>query len=372
MRHKSITIENEKYLIKLYAYEASNNVDEYYMTISLTDATMTFEEQLSTIISAYHSAIDSNNLNDAKPALMRFYLSDAANQRPILEEKIDQDCAISIIQQVPLNGTKVALWVYLMTNTNNERIDEHSYRVSHNGYDEIWSTQYTSDGQDSQEQMENIFHYYVNALSNNECTLKDNCIRTWLYVNDIDNHYAGVVRGRNHVFDEEGLTDDTHYIASTGIGGRDADHRILCKMNAIAIKGIKPEQIHYLYALDHLNRTSEYGVRFERGTYVDFDERRRVYISGTASIDNQGNIMYPGDIRKQTERMWENIEALLKEAECTFEHVAEITVYLRDISDYTVVEKMFREKFPSTPYIILRAPVCRPGWLIESECIAIK
>lgn len=202
--------------------------------------------------------------------------------------------------------------------------------------------------------------------------MAENCIRTWFYVNDIDNQYAGVVRARNVVFDAAGLTEKTHYVASTGIDGRDADPRVYCKMNAIAIKGIKKEQIHYLYALNHLNRTSEYGVRFERGTFVDFANRRRVYISGTASINNKGEIMYEGDIRKQVYRMWENIEALLKEAECTFDNVAEFSVYLRDSADYAVVDKMYKEKFPHTPYIILNAAVCRPGWLIESECIALK
>ena len=28
--------------------------------------------------------------------------------------------------------------------------------------------------------------------------------------------------------------------------------------------------------------------------------------------------MYAGDVRRQTERMWENVEALLKEADCGF------------------------------------------------------
>ena len=66
----------------------------------------------------------------------------------------------------------------------------------------------------------------------------------------------------------------------------------------------------YLYAPTHLNPTYEYGVSFERGTYVDYGDRRQVFISGTASINHRGEVVYPGDIRKQTERMWENVETL--------------------------------------------------------------
>ena len=96
-----------------------------------------------------------------------------------------------------------------------------------------------------------------------------------------------------------------------------------------------------------------------------------IYISGTASIDNKGDVLYLGDVGKQTLRMWENVEKLLEEGGATYDDVAQIVVYLRDVADYGLVEKMFREKFPDTPYVITLAPVCRPTWLIEMECIAI-
>lgn len=73
----------------------------------------------------------------------------------------------------------------------------------------------------------------------------------------------------------------------------------------------------------------------------------------------------------QTLRMWENCDALLKEAGATLDHMAQILVYLRDTADYTTVKEMFDKRFPETPKVILLAPVCRPGWLIEMEGIAI-
>ena len=51
--------------------------------------------------------------------------------------------------------------------------------------------------------------------------------------------------------------------------------------------------------------------------------------------------------------------------------VMQIFVYLRDTADFDVVNKMFAERFPRTPYVITLAPVCRPAWLIEMECIAV-
>ncbi len=69
-------------------------------------------------------------------------------------------------------------------------------------------------------------------------------------------------------------------------------------MDTYAVDGLKSEQIHYLYAPTHLNPTYEYGVSFERGTYVDYGDRRQVFISGTASINNKGEVVCPGDIEQ--------------------------------------------------------------------------
>ena len=70
--------------------------------------------------------------------------------------------------------------------------------------------------------------------------------------------------------------------------------------------------------------------------------------------------------------MWENVETLLDEAGCTFDDAAHLIVYLRDTADYAVVRQMFEERFPTHPTVFLLAPVCRPGWLIEMECMAVK
>ena len=147
---------------------------------------------------------------------------------------------------------------------------------------------------------------------------------------------------------------------------------MLTQMDNYAIAGIKAEQVHYLYAPTHLNRTSDYGVSFERGVAIDYADRRHVLISGTASIDNKGQIKYPKDIIQQTHRMWENVEALLNEAGCTYDDVAEMVVYLRDIADYETVAQLYEQRFPGKPFIIVHAAVCRSGWLVEMECMAVR
>jgi enamine deaminase RidA (YjgF/YER057c/UK114 family) len=217
-----------------------------------------------------------------------------------------------------------------------------------------------------------IFEDYARLLQQYHCTLKDNCLRTWIYVQGIDTHYAAMAKARAECFDKEGLTAETHYIASTGIEGRHFDPRSLVLMDAYAVKGIAPEQIRYLHAPTHLNPTNEYGVTFERGTAVDYGDRRHIFISGTASINNKGKIAHPADVKKQMVQTMENIQTLLAEAEAEVSDVCQMIVYLRDTADYQVASDYFDQHYEKIPKVIVLAPVCRSGWLIEVECIAAK
>ena len=358
--------------IEIFKYEVPEGVCEYHAILRVTNPLLTYAEQVECLLGAYGCLLEGE-LKGAVAVFKRFFLSDAANQANYLQalHAEHSDCALSVVEQPPLDGTKVAMWVYLQKGVQTRTLPNGIYEVSHGGYRHLWMAGASNQASSSEYQMRLLFNDYVMQLLENGCSLADNCIRTWLFVQNVDVNYAGVVKARNEVFFTQNLTDKTHFIASTGIAGRHANPKVFVQMDAYAVDGLQKEQIHFLYAPTHLNPTYEYGVSFERGTYVDYGDRRHVFISGTASINNKGEIMYPGDVRKQTERMWENVETLLKEADCGFEHVAHLLVYLRDTADYTVVKQMFEERFPTIPKVYLLAPVCRPGWLVEMECMAI-
>ncbi len=370
MNQKLTHIDFEHAGADVFCFDCGTDVREYHAMIQITDRRLPFATQLEAVISAYDELLD--RLPDTQAVFKRYFLSDAANQADDVVVADVTDCAKSIIQQAPLNGSKVALWVWLMTGVQTGMTKSGLYEVRHGDFRHLFNASAHNLAANSEYQMRLLFNEYVMQLAEEGCTLADNCIRTWLFVNDIDLNYGGVVRARNQVFFTQGLTQNTHFIASTGIGGRQQDPNVLSQMDNYAIAGVKPEQIHYLYAPTHLNRTSDYGVSFERGSYVDYADRRHVFISGTASINNKGEVMYAKDVEQQTRRMWENVEALLAEAECTYDDVCEMIVYLRDIADYDLVCALYQERFPGKPTVIVHAPVCRPGWLVEMECTAVK
>lgn len=359
---------------EIFKYKSAGNIAEYHVMYHISDDTLSFTEQLEEIVSAYKTSLDQD-MPEATTVFVRYFLSDASNQADKVKEITGKlhDCAVSIIEQPPLDGTKIALWVYAVEGISITRIDENSCMYEHGSYRHIWSGSMATDTEkDPYGQTRCLFLQYMEKLRNRQCTLAENCIRTWFFVQNIDSNYKGVVTGRNEIFSANGLTAETHSISSTGIGGRNAETSKIVQFDAYAIKGIKDQQIRYLYAPTHLNPTYEYGVSFERGTSIDYGDRRHVFISGTASIDNKGNVLHKGDIKKQTGRMLENVEVLLQEAGCKYENVGQMIVYLRDISDYRTVKEIYEQRFPKTPKVFLHAPVCRPQWLIEMECIAVR
>lgn len=366
-------VRGEGSMAEISKFEVEGGVTEYHVMVHATRPEQSFQEQLDAVLNAYYNLIDTE-LKGASSVIKRYFLSDAANQYDTLLASVPEApaCACSVVEQAPLNGTKVALWAYLLTDIGAGSFNEELYRVQHGAYTHLWGGTSVSHAPSSEEQTSLLLKHYVMQLLSNGGHLADDCIRTWFFVQNVDVNYAGVVKARNEEFFTQNLTSKTHFISSTGINGRNADPSVLVQLDTYAVLGLKPEQIKFLYAPTHLNPTYEYGVSFERGTRVDYGDRRQVFISGTASIDNKGNVLHVGDIRRQTERMWENVDALLSEAECGFEDVGQMIVYLRDVADYVVVNEMFEKRFPGIPRVIVHAPVCRPGWLIEMECMATK
>lgn len=384
--------------IKTYTFQPSTTeaaVCECHTLFHVSETELTYAEQLDALMEALMEFLNSRP--DQQQVFRRFFVSDAANQQALLEERLDEVpyCATSIVQQPPLDGSKIALWLYTASLPEAE-----GCVFTHNGYTYYWMggvipymraslksitgskerdklirlgnlSRVVHVETDSEYQTRDLFDSLFAELHALGMTIEDHCVRTWLFVRDVDVNYGGVVTGRRRYFDRIGLTPKTHYIASTGIEGRHANHEVLVQMDACNVKGLQSGQLTYLYAKDHLNPTYEYGVTFERGTAITYGDRRQIFISGTASIDDKGNVLYVGDIERQTLRMLENIRALLEEGEMTLNDIAVAIVYLRDTADAARVRQILSRELPELNYELVLAPVCRPTWLIEMECIAL-
>jgi len=117
---------------------------------------------------------------------------------------------------------------------------------------------------------------------------------------------------------------------------------------------------------------------FSRGLRIDLGNVAILLISGTASIDENGQTVHVGDFRAQLRRTYRNITGLLESEGATWRDVVRTTCYLRDIGrDYEAFNEgrtdFFREQGldPLPASTGIQAILCRPDLLVEIEAIAI-
>jgi enamine deaminase RidA (YjgF/YER057c/UK114 family) len=111
---------------------------------------------------------------------------------------------------------------------------------------------------------------------------------------------------------------------------------------------------------------------------IDLNGLTILLISGTASIDENGQTVHVGDFRAQLRRTYDNITGLLASEGCTWHDIVRTTCYLRDIDrDYEVFNEertqFFKEQGldPLPASTGIQAHLCRPELLIEIEAIAM-
>lgn len=307
-------------------------------------------EQIERLNEAFYGYLSQmGSRGDGRNVLMGRYFA-PARKLPFLE-------GFSCSGQLPASGGS-ALWVMFTADDN--------YLYTPAIYDRTGSV-------DSAQNTQSIFDEYCSILGRRGLSLADNCVRTWCFVEDIDNNYKGFYKTRTAFFAGHGLTPETHYIASTGIAGTMPAGCGKVGVEGLAVINPAKADIKYLKGSTNLGRTDAYGVTFERGTTLKLDGYTTALISGTASIDPAGNVLHEGDIKAQTQRSWENVAVLLDEAGMDFGDVTVMIVYLRNREDYEVVRSLYDVRFGNRiPKVFLHAPICRPTWLMETECIAVR
>lgn len=352
-------------------FSTLNGIKEDFFTV-LSTPRSDFKREAAELLERYENALTQYGCSPKTEMLLRFHLSDVTNQAPALKELLsNRSACISITGQPPAGGQRIALEAWHWSGMTKEK--SAALHIALKNYKPLWFNLEEVSATGSYDQTYEEFSKLKEELSASGANIADHTVRTWLYCRDVDNNYAGLVQARNKFFAENGLTKDTHFIASTGIEGQSAAVNRLVRMDSLSYPGLQPGQMQYLTAPEMLSPTTIYGVSFERGTRLIFGDRSHYFISGTASIDKDGIVVHPFDVQKQTRRMLENIEALLKDGDADMSDIISGTLYLRDYADAALVLPIVREKLGPRPVLVtVKAPVCRPAWLVELECIAIN
>jgi len=99
-----------------------------------------------------------------------------------------------------------------------------------------------------------------------------------------------------------------------------------------------------------------------------------LYCSGQIALDPATGNMVPGGIVEQTQRVLENVQAVLQSQDLGFDSVVKTTVFLSDLGHFTamneVYSKYFTKDFPARSTVqVARLP---KDALVEIEVIAAR
>lgn len=73
------------------------------------------------------------------------------------------------------------------------------------------------------------------------------------------------------------------------------------------------------------------------------------FLSGQIPIDPATGELVPGPIEAQTERVLQNLKAVLKASGSSFANVVKTTIYLIDLADFSKVNAVYGAYFGSNP-----------------------
>jgi len=146
------------------------------------------------------------------------------------------------------------------------------------------------------------------------------------------------------------------------------------------LSSVFPIPVKQVKALEVLNEAYDYErpSSFSRGLRLELDNFVILLISGTASVDENGQTVHLGDFRAQCRRTFRNITELLTSEGATWKNIVRTTCYLRDIDrDYVEFNEertaFYKEQGldPLPASTGIQAKLCRPELLVEIEAIAM-
>ncbi|HUL22194.1 MAG TPA: RidA family protein [Thermodesulfobacteriota bacterium] len=96
-----------------------------------------------------------------------------------------------------------------------------------------------------------------------------------------------------------------------------------------------------------------------------------LFLSGQIPLDPKTEELVKGDIGQQTQQALENIKGILESQKLGMEDVVKVTIFLKDVGNFSRVNEVYRTYFPSSPPARSTVEVARLPRDVEIEVEAI-
>lgn len=104
---------------------------------------------------------------------------------------------------------------------------------------------------------------------------------------------------------------------------------------------------------------------------------KTIYVSGQVGINEKGEVVGKGDLKRQTEQAFENIRLALAAAGGTFQHVVKTNLYVVGFRpEHVPIIREVRSRYvwaehPPSSTLVGVSALVGPDWLIEIEAVAV-
>ena len=99
-----------------------------------------------------------------------------------------------------------------------------------------------------------------------------------------------------------------------------------------------------------------------------------IYISGQTALDEEGNLVGPGDIVAQSRQAYENMKRILEAAGATMRDIVKLNYFCKDLREIPKAAGVYREYFgdhyPANTAVQI-SNLWEPGFLLEVEAVAV-
>jgi enamine deaminase RidA (YjgF/YER057c/UK114 family) len=106
--------------------------------------------------------------------------------------------------------------------------------------------------------------------------------------------------------------------------------------------------------------------------------QKMLFCAGQVSVDKDGNLIHPGDMKGQINQIFNNIETILKQAEMQLHDIARITYFTTDVSKFTepqtaqvLLARLEKGSCKPATSLIGVASLFHPDCVIELEATAV-
>ena len=99
-----------------------------------------------------------------------------------------------------------------------------------------------------------------------------------------------------------------------------------------------------------------------------------IFVSGQIALDPETGELVPGGIEEQTERVLQNLRAILEAAGSSLEKVVKTTVYLMDLNDFPKMNEVYARYFPGEKpaRATVEARLATPDYCVEIMVVAAR